>query len=74
MAGVVSNFREHDKGPSEFAEVVLKLKDRGFRFKLSLLGNQSGDIPGTHVAWTLNVHVAWTLNGSSVCWLLSTLS
>ena len=36
---------EHDKGPSEFAEVVLKLKDRGFRFKVSLLGKQSGDIP-----------------------------
>ena len=40
------NCREHDKGPSEFAEVVLKLKDKGFRFKVSLLGKQSDDIPG----------------------------
>ena len=42
----ISNCREHDKGPSDFAEVLLKLKDRGFHFKVSLLGKQSDDIPG----------------------------
>lgn len=40
------NCREHDKGPAEFAEVLLNLKDKGYCFKVSLLGKQSDDIPG----------------------------
>lgn len=38
--------REHDKGPDEFCEVLLKLSEAGKEFLVSFLGSHTKDIPG----------------------------
>lgn len=40
--------REHDKGPEEFSSVLVKLMDANVEFVVSILGEHTNDIPGTH--------------------------
>ena len=39
---------EHDKNPELFFQVLLKLKDEGVLFKLSVLGEEYTDVPGMY--------------------------
>lgn len=36
---------EHDKGPEEFFQVLMKLQDEGLEFELSVLGQKFSDVP-----------------------------
>lgn len=38
--------REHDKGPEEFCSVLQKLLEADLKFRVSILGDHTEDIPG----------------------------
>ena len=40
------SFREHDKGPEEFCQTLLRLMEANKHFKVSFLGSHTSDIPG----------------------------
>ena len=40
------NNREHDKCPELLCSMVCRLKEEGLKFRLSVLGSHTNDIPG----------------------------
>lgn len=46
---VVTCFREHDKDPDLFFEVLKELKEGGHKFKVSVLGEQYQKNPGEFI-------------------------
>ena len=49
------SFREHDKGPEEFCEVLLQLLEAGVEFNVSFLGAHTNDIPGVDIMYIVHV-------------------
>ena len=46
------NYREHDKNPEDFFEVLFQLHEHGYQFVVSVLGQTYSDVPGIHMlAW-----------------------
>ena len=51
------SFREHDKGPEEFCEVLQQLVEAGVEFNVSFLGAHTNDIPGVDIMYIVHLYM-----------------